>query len=123
MLLIKNGSSAGKLRQAQYPRRDMRIDIRGPVLVSHALSWRERSQTLLGLSGAIVVENADDDARRQYGIADRILIVRDHLTPACRLHGGFGRYLYRRHACEAAEYNADTSRLVSGIQSVFATAR
>ena len=39
------------------------------------------AQTLLGLSGAIVVENADDDARRQHGIADRILIVRDHLVP------------------------------------------
>jgi FtsP/CotA-like multicopper oxidase with cupredoxin domain len=39
------------------------------------------AQTLLGLSGAIVVENADDDARRQYGMADRILIVRDHLVP------------------------------------------
>jgi FtsP/CotA-like multicopper oxidase with cupredoxin domain len=38
------------------------------------------AQTLLGLSGAIVVENADDDARRQHGIADRILIVRDHLV-------------------------------------------
>ena len=36
------------------------------------------AQTLLGLSGAIVVENADDDARRRHGIADRILIVRDH---------------------------------------------
>jgi FtsP/CotA-like multicopper oxidase with cupredoxin domain len=39
------------------------------------------AQTLLGLSGAIVVENADDDAHRQHGIADRILIVRDHLVP------------------------------------------
>src|ERR1700716_294408 len=39
------------------------------------------AQTLLGLSGAIVVENADDGARRQHGIADRILIVRDHLIP------------------------------------------
>ena len=37
------------------------------------------AQTLLGLSGAIVVENDDDDARRQHGIAERILIVRDHL--------------------------------------------
>ncbi len=39
------------------------------------------AQTLLGLSGAIVVESADEDARRQRGIADRILIVRDHLVP------------------------------------------
>jgi FtsP/CotA-like multicopper oxidase with cupredoxin domain len=39
------------------------------------------AQTLLGLSGAIVIENADDEARRQAGIADRILIVRDHPTP------------------------------------------
>ena len=39
------------------------------------------AQTLLGLSGAIVVENADDDARRRHGIADRILIVRDHPVP------------------------------------------
>jgi len=39
------------------------------------------AQTLLGLSGAIVVENADDDARRQHGVADRILIVRDHPVP------------------------------------------
>ena len=39
------------------------------------------AQTLLGLSGAIVIENADDDERRQHGIADRILIVRDHLVP------------------------------------------
>lgn len=39
------------------------------------------AQTLLGLSGAIVVENADDDRRRQHGIADRILIVRDHPVP------------------------------------------
>jgi FtsP/CotA-like multicopper oxidase with cupredoxin domain len=39
------------------------------------------AQTLLGLSGAIVVENADDDARRQHGIGDRILIVRDHPAP------------------------------------------
>jgi len=39
------------------------------------------AQTLLGLSGAIVVENDDDDARRQHGIAERILIVRDHLVP------------------------------------------
>src|SRR4051794_19212886 len=39
------------------------------------------AQTLLGLSGAIVVENADDDARRQHGIADRVLIVRDHPAP------------------------------------------
>ena len=29
------------------------------------------AQTLLGLSGAIVVENADDDARRRHGIADK----------------------------------------------------
>ena len=28
-----------------------------------------------------MVENADDDERRQHGIADRILIVRDHLVP------------------------------------------
>jgi FtsP/CotA-like multicopper oxidase with cupredoxin domain len=39
------------------------------------------AQTLLGLSGAIVVENADDDARRQNGFSDRILIVRDHPAP------------------------------------------
>ncbi len=39
------------------------------------------AQTLLGLSGAIVVENADDDARRQHGVADRILVVRDHPAP------------------------------------------
>jgi FtsP/CotA-like multicopper oxidase with cupredoxin domain len=39
------------------------------------------AQTLLGLSGAIVIENDDDDERRQHGIADRILIVRDHLVP------------------------------------------
>jgi FtsP/CotA-like multicopper oxidase with cupredoxin domain len=39
------------------------------------------AQTLLGLSGAIVVENADDDARRQHGTGERILIVRDHLVP------------------------------------------
>jgi FtsP/CotA-like multicopper oxidase with cupredoxin domain len=39
------------------------------------------AQTLLGLSGAIVVENADDDARRQHEIAERILIVRDHPAP------------------------------------------
>jgi FtsP/CotA-like multicopper oxidase with cupredoxin domain len=39
------------------------------------------AQTLLGLSGAIVVENADDDARRQHQIAERILIVRDHPAP------------------------------------------
>jgi FtsP/CotA-like multicopper oxidase with cupredoxin domain len=39
------------------------------------------AQTLLGLSGAIVIENADDDTRRQAGIADRILIVRDHPAP------------------------------------------
>jgi FtsP/CotA-like multicopper oxidase with cupredoxin domain len=38
------------------------------------------AQTLLGLSGAIVVENADDDARRQQGISDRVLIIRDHLA-------------------------------------------
>src|SRR5712692_869003 len=39
------------------------------------------AQTLLGLSGAIVVENADDDARRHHGAADRILILRDHPAP------------------------------------------
>jgi FtsP/CotA-like multicopper oxidase with cupredoxin domain len=39
------------------------------------------AQTLLGLSGAIVVESANDDARRQRGIPDRILIVRDHRLP------------------------------------------
>jgi FtsP/CotA-like multicopper oxidase with cupredoxin domain len=39
------------------------------------------AQTLLGLSGAIVVENADDDARRQHAGTDRILIVRDHPVP------------------------------------------
>jgi FtsP/CotA-like multicopper oxidase with cupredoxin domain len=39
------------------------------------------AQTLLGLSGAIVVENGDDDARRRNEIADRILIVRDHPVP------------------------------------------
>jgi FtsP/CotA-like multicopper oxidase with cupredoxin domain len=39
------------------------------------------AQTLLGLSGAIVVEDADDDARRQHGVADRILVVRDHPAP------------------------------------------
>jgi FtsP/CotA-like multicopper oxidase with cupredoxin domain len=39
------------------------------------------AQTLLGLSGAIVVENADDDVRRQRGIADRILVVRDPPAP------------------------------------------
>jgi FtsP/CotA-like multicopper oxidase with cupredoxin domain len=38
------------------------------------------AQTLLGLSGAIVVENSDD-ARLQGGIADRILIVRDRPLP------------------------------------------
>jgi FtsP/CotA-like multicopper oxidase with cupredoxin domain len=38
------------------------------------------AQTLLGLSGAIVIENADD-GRGQSGAADRILIVRDHLVP------------------------------------------
>lgn len=39
------------------------------------------AQTLLGLSGAIVIENVGDDARRQRAIADRILIVRDHPAP------------------------------------------
>jgi FtsP/CotA-like multicopper oxidase with cupredoxin domain len=39
------------------------------------------AQTMLGLSGAIVVENADDDARRQNGTADRILLARDRPTP------------------------------------------
>ena len=39
------------------------------------------AQTLLGLSGAIVVENAADDARRQHGTGEQILIVRDHLVP------------------------------------------
>jgi FtsP/CotA-like multicopper oxidase with cupredoxin domain len=39
------------------------------------------AQTLLGLSGAIVVEDADDDARRQHGVADKILVVRDHPAP------------------------------------------
>jgi FtsP/CotA-like multicopper oxidase with cupredoxin domain len=39
------------------------------------------AQTLLGLSGAIVVENADDDARRQLAIVERILIIRDHPAP------------------------------------------
>jgi FtsP/CotA-like multicopper oxidase with cupredoxin domain len=39
------------------------------------------AQTLLGLSGAIVVENADDDARRQRGVVDKILVVRDHPVP------------------------------------------
>jgi FtsP/CotA-like multicopper oxidase with cupredoxin domain len=39
------------------------------------------AQTLLGLSGAIVVESAEDDARRRYGVADRILVVRDHPAP------------------------------------------
>jgi len=42
------------------------------------------AQTLLGLSGAIVVENANDDVRRQRGISDRILIVRDHLLPEAK---------------------------------------
>jgi FtsP/CotA-like multicopper oxidase with cupredoxin domain len=39
------------------------------------------AQTLLGLSGVIVIENADDDVRRQHGVADRILIVRDQPAP------------------------------------------
>src|SRR5882757_8810855 len=39
------------------------------------------AQTLLGLSGAIVVESAGDDARRQHENAERILIVRDHPAP------------------------------------------
>src|SRR6266851_2976984 len=39
------------------------------------------AQTLLGLSGAIVVENADDDARQQHGIGDRMLIIRDYPAP------------------------------------------
>jgi FtsP/CotA-like multicopper oxidase with cupredoxin domain len=46
---------------------------------------------LLGLSGAIVVENADDDARRQHGFTDRILIVRDHLLPEPRKAGTTSR--------------------------------
>jgi FtsP/CotA-like multicopper oxidase with cupredoxin domain len=39
------------------------------------------AQTQLGLSGAIVVENAAADTRRQQGVADRILVVRDHPAP------------------------------------------
>ena len=52
------------------------------------------AQTLLGLSGAIVVENADDDARRQHGIADRILIVRDHLVPSLNTQPHRSRHLW-----------------------------
>jgi FtsP/CotA-like multicopper oxidase with cupredoxin domain len=39
------------------------------------------AQTLLGLSGAIVIENEDDDRRRQAGFIDRLLIVRDMPAP------------------------------------------
>ncbi len=39
------------------------------------------AQTLLGLSGALVIENEDDDWRRQAGFTDRILIVRDMPAP------------------------------------------
>ncbi len=35
-------------------------------------------QAMMGLSGAIVVEDAQDDRRAAAGIADQILIVRDH---------------------------------------------
>jgi FtsP/CotA-like multicopper oxidase with cupredoxin domain len=39
------------------------------------------AQTLLGLSGALVVESEDDDLRRQAGFTDRLLIVRDMPAP------------------------------------------
>jgi len=39
------------------------------------------AQTLLGLSGALVIENQDDDRRRQAGFTDRVLIVRDLPVP------------------------------------------
>jgi FtsP/CotA-like multicopper oxidase with cupredoxin domain len=45
------------------------------------------AQTLLGLSGAIVIENADDDARRRDGMRERILIVRDRPAPEAKLPG------------------------------------
>jgi FtsP/CotA-like multicopper oxidase with cupredoxin domain len=37
------------------------------------------AQTLMGLSGAIVVESAADDARRANGIGERVLVVRQSL--------------------------------------------
>src|SRR4029077_4433362 len=45
------------------------------------------AQTLLGLSGAIVIENADDDARRRDGMRERILIVRDRPVPEAKPPG------------------------------------
>src|SRR5882757_7885700 len=42
------------------------------------------AQTLLGLSGVIVIENDDDDRRRQAGFIDRLLIVRDMPAPEGR---------------------------------------
>ncbi|MDB5365531.1 MAG: multicopper oxidase, type 2 [Rhodospirillales bacterium] len=45
------------------------------------LHGESEAQTLLGLSGALVVENEVDDSRRQQGIPDRLLIVRDQPIP------------------------------------------
>src|ERR1700682_5215908 len=45
------------------------------------LHGESEAQTMLGLSGALVIENEDDDQRRQAGFTDRLLIVRDIPAP------------------------------------------
>jgi FtsP/CotA-like multicopper oxidase with cupredoxin domain len=54
-----------------------------PVNMSAGLYWyhphvhgQVQAQMLMGLSGAIIVEGPDDDARRAAGIEERVLIVR-----------------------------------------------
>src|ERR1700760_2458528 len=64
-------------------RREFTYDYRIPETMPAGLYWYHphihgevQAQMLMGLSGAIVVEGPDDDARRAVGIQDRIFIVR-----------------------------------------------
>ena len=75
-------------------RRDFTYDYKIPATMPAGLYWYHphihgevQAQMLMGLSGAIVVEGPDDDARRAVGIQDKIFIIRqaqdlDVKTPA-----------------------------------------
>ncbi len=75
-------------------RREFTYDYKIPETMPAGLYWYHphvhgevQAQMLMGLSGAIVVEGPDDDARRAAGIQDKVFIVRqaqdlDTKTPA-----------------------------------------
>jgi FtsP/CotA-like multicopper oxidase with cupredoxin domain len=99
--------------------REFTYDYKIPETMPAGLYWYHphihgevQAQMLMGLSGAIVVEGPDDDARRAVGIEDRVFIIRqaqdiDAKAPAAPASAAAEPMTMKPAAAQAAPGDAD----------------